>query len=202
MGVYSKIKKRWKGMSNQTGTSLLGKVGSSEEYLNVLYAPISENEINELENYISNTKKCEEKFLKNYIEVLSEHNGAVLYGGSILFFGSTNHNKSVPFTYPSSIIRFNSIDRVSSLFDNILYIGNAVHKSKDNINFYYNLENGMVFGCLKGDIVISWKDLEEFYEYIFSVYDDCYGDDGVHKFYNNKEQLVFYNVQLFDEEKN
>ena len=201
MGIYSKIKKRWTGISNQTGTSLLGKVGSSDEYLNVLYAPISKRDMQELEKYVSTSKKFDKKILKNFIEVLSEHNGAVLYGGGIVLFGVTANDTVNQFLYPASIIKMNNFDYVSSHLNKVLYIGNAMHKSKDNINFYYNLENGIVSGYVKGEIVISWKTLEEFYDYVFGVYDSCYGNDGVHKNYNNKAQFVYRNIQLFDEER-
>lgn len=201
MGVYSKIKKRWAGVSNQTGTSLLGRVGSSDEYLNVLYAPVSKRDVKELEKYVSDKKKFDKKTLKNFIEILSEHNGAVLYGGGIVLFGVTNNDTANQFLYPASIIKSDSSDYVSSHLNRVLYIGNALHKSKDNINFYYNLENGIVSGYLKGEIVISWKTLEEFFDYIFMTYDPCYGDDGVHKFYNKKALFVYRNVQLFNEEQ-
>jgi hypothetical protein len=201
MGLYSKIKKRWSGCSNQTGTSLLGRVGTTDEYLNALYAPVSKHDVKELEKYISSTKSFDKKVLKRLFDVLSEHNGAVLYGGGIVFFGATDNGVVNQFAYPASIIKMNNADYVSSHLKKVLYIGNALHKSKDNINFYYNLENGIVSGYLKGEIIISWKNLEDFYEYIFTAYDDCYGDDGVHKFYNDKKHFVYRNVQLFDEEK-
>ena len=201
MGVYSKIEERWTGISNQTGTSLLGKVKSSDEYLHVLYSPASKKDIKLFEEYIFDEKKFDKKILNKFTEILLEHNGAVLYGGGIVLFGSTDNKSMTPFLYPASIVKMNNIDFVSSRLNNVIYIGNAWHKSKGNINFYYNLKNGIVSGFIKGEIVISWPDLERFYEYIFMSYDNCYGDDGVHHHYDAKEKFVFRNVQLFDEEK-
>lgn len=201
MEVYRQIEKRWKTHSlTETGTALAGKIAGNEGCLHALYAPISKNDKKELEAYLASNKKTERRAVEQYIDFLSEHNGSVLYDGALVFFGATDNNIVNEFLYPTSVVLMNQGDYISKHLNSVLYIGNGMHIDRDNIHFYINLENGIVSGYHKGEIVISWKDLNEFFEYIYRHYDKMYGDDGIHKFYGQRDKGVYYNVQLFNEE--
>lgn len=200
MGIFSKIERRWPiGQTNQTGTEFLGRVKNTNEYLNILYPALAPKGKKDLMNYISDCKSYNKKVLEQYVDFLSEHNGAVLYSGGIVMFGSTRYNEPNYFVYPTSIMYADKNDYVSSRLNRVLYIGNALHKSGGNINFYLNLENGIVSGYIKEEIIISWKNIRDFFEFIYIKYDSMYNEDGTHKFFNEKEKNVYRNIQLFDE---
>ena len=201
MGIYRQIEKRWKTHSlTETGTVLAGKIAGREECLHALYVPISKKEKKELEAYLASDKKAARKAVDKYIDFLSEHNGSVLYSGALVFFGATDNQTVNEFLYPASVVLMNQGDHISKRLNSVLYIGNGMHVDRDNINFYFNLENGIISGYHKGEIVISWKDLNEFFEYIYRHYDKMYGDDGLHMFYGQRAKGVYYNAQLFNEE--
>lgn len=201
MKVYTQIEKGWEAHSlTETGTVLAGKIVGKDECLHVLYAPISKKDEKTLKTHLASDKKTAKRAVEQYIDFLSEHNGSVLYGGALVFFGATDNQAINKFLYPVSVIQMNREDYVSTHLNNVLYVGNAMHVDRDNINFYFNLENGIVSGYHKGEIVISWKDLNEFFNYIYLHYDKMYGDDGIHKFYGQKNKGVYYNAQLFNEE--
>lgn len=201
--MYSKLEERWKKeTTNQTGTVFLGKVNGTDEFLNVLYAPLAHEDKNKLTHYIFHAKSYDKKVLEQYLDFLAEHNGAVLYGGGVVLFGATDCNEMNPFLYPPSIVKANRTDYVSSRLNKVLYIGNALHKSGSNINFYLNLENGIISAYLKDEIVRSWKNINDFMDFIFETYNSKYGDDGLNKYYGMKNKNVYQNIQLFDEDLN
>ena len=180
----------------QNGNELICLVHPNvkNDYLHVLFHPLDKKKRKELEKGFDLKHN---KGLESYIEFLSEHNGAVLYSGGIVFFGFTENQSINTFIEPPSLSRMNERDLVHRQHPEWLFIGNLMHKEMDNVNMYINSKDGSIFWVHKNQEMQKFKTLEQSLSHIYTVYNVCYKKDGENKNYNNRKMNVYENIQLY-----
>lgn len=189
------LKKKYENGNYRTdnGSMYLGKI-EDDEYLHTIYYGIDDEEVEELKNklYLCNKKGAK---LEEYISFLQESNGALLFGGSINLFGfSTNRDYE---DTPTSIIKPLLSDKISKQIYRMLYIGNCPHANGGNMNFYLNLDVGLVVGYYKNEIVITWPNIYEMVRDLINKYDEFYLPSGLNKNYGKADKGVYNNIQKY-----
>ena len=164
------------------------------DFLHVLFYPLDKKKRKEFEKDFDLKHN---KGLESYIEFLSEHNGAVLYSGGIVFFGFTENQSINTFIEPPSLSRMNERDLVHRQYPEWLYIGNFMHREMDNVNMYINSKDGTILWVHKNQEMQKFKTLEQSLSHIYAVYNVCYKKDGENKNYNNRKMNVYENIQLY-----
>ena len=198
--LYSTISQKrydFKNFNSANGTQFLCETAQND-YLHTLYYPLGKKEGKALEKIMKALKKDGEK-LSEYVNFLSEHNGAILYGGSVVLFGFAERSMSLD--EPVSLIEENERDGVSKRLNRVIYIGNAPYIKGGNVNFYFNVISGCVTAFYDNQIIYTWFSIKEFCEHILRFYDDKYLTNGRNKYYNEKEHGVWHNIQLWDLEE-
>lgn len=175
------------------GTEYLCKT-VCDDYLHVLFAGITPDEKKHLVKELRKQKKQGPK-LDVYLDFLTRYNGAVLYAGSINLFGYALKRKDED--SPTQLIELNRNDQVSKILNQVIYIGNMPSTDGGNINIYFNVNSGLVTGFYKGDIRITWVNMQDFINKILSSYEKCYLPNGVNKNYGTTDNTVYNNIQKY-----
>ncbi len=199
MNFYKTILKWKDNNSNEetkNGNQLICHVHENvqNDYLHVLFYSLDRKAKKELEKYLCDGDK---RAIKQYVEFLSEHNGAVLYSGAIVFFGWTNYRGINTFVEPAPLAVQDEKDKISKTNSDLIFIGNIMHRDYDNINMYLNISNGKIIWYHKNEIIKAFNALDESLEHIISFYNDCYKINGEHRFYNDRSKNVYENIQLY-----
>lgn len=165
-----------------------------DDYLHILYAGLTSNEKKQLFKELKKLKKDGPR-LNEYLSVLEEVNGAMLYAGSINLFGYASKRNEED--TPSLLIELNKYDQVSKMLNQVVYIGNMPCAEGGNINIYFNVNSGLVTGYYKGDIRITWTGLSDFFNKIISRYEKYYKPDGTNNKYGMNDETVYNNIQKY-----
>lgn len=196
---YNKImnwSKRGDSTVTSNGNNLICLVHKNikDDYLHVLFYPLEKKKQKEFENKYQIKKN---KFLKDYLNFISEHNGSILYSGAIVFFGFTDSRSINTFVEPASLERMNEIDRFAKDNPSYLYIGNLMHRDMNNVNIYFNVSTGYVLWMHKNEIFKEFSTLDLMLEYIIDYYEPHYGLSGENIDYDNRKKNVYENILLF-----
>lgn len=175
------------------GTKYLCKT-VGDDFLHILYAGLTSNEKKQLIKELKKLKKDGSR-LNDYLSVLEEVNGAMLYAGSINIFGYASKRKEED--TPSLLIELNINDQVSKMLNQVVYIGNMPCAEGGNINIYFNVNSGLVTGYYKEDIRITWTGLSDFFNKIVSQYEKYYKLDGINEKYGMNDETVYNNIQKY-----
>lgn len=170
------------------------------EYLHILFYPLNKKGMNELVQTIQKEKGYSLDKANEYTDFLQQNNGGIFFSGAFVLFGQTRSDRQSSLEEPSPILKNNLSDHVSSSLNRVLYIGNALHKDLDNINFYINLENGIVLGYHKGKIVRSWRSFGDFLSGMIMFYNSHYDDTGKNLHFKDPRMHVYENTQLYWED--
>ena len=175
------------------GTCYLGKI-DEEEFLHVLFYGIDDKECEDIKRKLILSNKNGSK-LDEYLGFLKLYNGALLFGGSINLFGVEGDRDEMD--SPSSLLRPLSSDKISKEIFKALYIGNCPHIKGGNMNFYFNLDSGLVVGYYKNEIQVTWLSIYDMIKDLIDKYDKFYLPTGLNKFYGLSEKGVYNNIQKF-----
>lgn len=190
---------KWK----QAGRSLQTKQGNDLiclvhenipfDYLHVLFYPLRDEDKSKFEEYI---KVKEYPGLTQYYDFLCEHNGCLLFSGSIVLFGYTEIHHFNYLEEPSSIKRLNESDEFCKQNEQFIYIGNICHLDGDNINIYLS-HNGQIFWRHKNKDIKEFATLNDMLKHIIDYYNPHYNQNGENKKYNLDCNDVYENIQLY-----
>lgn len=190
--LFDLVKQKFKSdyIINQEQSLYFGKI-NDRDYLHLFRKRISDMQEKE---FVSWNRISGSKFSQDLINLLKEHNGAVLYSGSIRIFGWFDQGTS---KYYSSIKFLTDNDYISINNNKLIYFANAPYTTKENINFYFDTSNGNVIGLVGKTKIINIKSIKEFERLIYKFYDFKYNSKGIHIKYDDKENYVSKNIQLF-----
>ena len=194
--LFKKIKNReytHESYRTEKGSFYICKI-NDDEYLHVIFCGINNDERYELKRKLVLLNK-NGNMLDNYLDYLQSFNGAILFGGSINLFGINDRRDYID--SPSSLLRPLLNDRISKEIYKELYIGNCPHGSGGNMNFYYNLDNGLVVGYYNNSIAITWAGIDEMIKDLIDKYDKLYLPSGLNKYYGMPEKGVYNNIQKY-----
>lgn len=200
MSIFFNAIEAWKNKGksaiNNYGSDLICLVHESkkDDYLHVLFHGLEEKNKQKL------MKACGmDGFpkLEEYLNLLSEHNGCILYSGAIVMFGLTNNNGINTFQYPPSIEKLNSNNRF--VMDNpvYLFIGNLMHSDYSNVNIYINKKTGYILWMHGSDIFNEFENIGKMLDHVLEFYEPHYKENGENKDYNNRKKNVYENIQLY-----
>lgn len=165
-----------------------------EDFLHILFAGITPDEKKHLIKELKKQKKDGPK-LDVYLDFLTKYNGAILYAGSVNLFGYALKRKEED--TPTMLIESNKNDQVSKALNQVIYIGNMPSAEGGNINIYFNVNSGLVTGFYKGDIRITWANMQDFINKIIGRYEKHYLPNGVNKNYGTNDTTVYNNIQKY-----
>lgn len=164
------------------------------DYLHVLFYSLKQKIVKKEVYSLVDVKKS--SILDDYIEFLSEHNGMLLYCGSISIFGVTDNNSVNEFIEPFSIKRANANDFFNKN-NGFIYIGNIMYYDYSNINIYLDPNVEKVLLISKRSLVKEFVSLNDFLNHIIEFYNSKYDEKGINLNYNDRKKHVYENTQLY-----